>query len=537
MKKFSLVGMFMLLLYSITFSQAPAMFNYQAVARNASGQVIANQLVGARFSIHDGSPLGTIIYQETHDSVPTNSFGIITIVVGGGSMQIGSMGNLTLPGDKFLQVEFDAANTQNYLDMGTTQLLSVPFAIYAQTAGSQLPGPTGATGAQGPQGVQGIQGFTGAQGSQGVQGPTGPTGLQGEQGSVGAQGVTGPQGETGAQGPQGVQGPQGDTGPQGIQGLQGLQGETGPQGIQGIQGLQGNTGPQGAQGLTGAQGIQGIQGLQGIKGDTGATGAQGVQGIQGSTGPQGVKGDTGAVGPQGIKGDTGAIGPIGVTGATGPLIQGTRTGSTMRWTGSNWAEDTASVVIGNVMGIGTVAPSADLHVNSNNAFTKILVTDATTGSTSADGLKMGVNNNEAFIYNQENADMSFGTAGTEKMRITSSGRTGFNQPSPNATVDVNGTFKLGASGTVLTNLIKTTVTGISIPSLLAGNGTTIVIPVAGVSLTNAAVIVVPTTDLNNGTVIAWAKVSGAGNVEIRINNSGLALLGTQTVDFAITVIE
>lgn len=480
----------MLLLYSITFSQAPAMFNYQAVARNASGQVIANQLVGARFSIRDGSPNGIILYQETHDSIPTNSFGIITIVIGGGSLIQGDMNNIMLAGNKFLQVEFDAANTQNYIDMGTTQLLSVPFAMYAQSSGSQLPGPTGPTGPTGAQGLQGAQGVTG------VQGETGP---QGVQGPTGADGLVGPQGDTG---PQGLQGPTGADGPQGIQGVTGADGLTGPQG---------DTGP------------QGMQGPQGIKGDTGADGPQGVQGIQGVTGAQGVKGDTG---------------PQGATGVTGPLIQGSRSGSTIRWNGTDWAEDTTAILSANGLGVGTTNPAGDLHVNSNNALTKILVTDASTGSTAADGLKIGVNNNDAFIYNNENADISIGTAGTEKIRVTSSGRIGFNQPIPTAMVDVNGTFKLGSSGSVLTNLIKTTVDNVAIPSLLGGNGATINIAVPGVSLTNAAVIVVPTSALNDGTVIAWARVSGTpGFIELRINNSSLTLLNSQSVNLAITVIE
>ncbi len=353
-------------------AQAPQKINYQAVARNATGNILANQAIGLRFTIRSGGSGGAIVYRETN-SATTNGFGIFTVVIGGGNVQQGIFNSIAWGnGDKYLEVEIDAAGGTNFTSMGNTQLVSVPYALYAETSGSSLPGPTGNTGPQGPQGVVGATGATGVTGAQGndgvgitnitdngngtitiqlsngnsftvqsgITGPTGPTGPQGSGGgATGATGATGPQGVTGPAGPQGAQGSTGAagaTGPQGVQGGQGIQGVTGPAGAQGAQGLQGVTGPTGPQGVQGVQGIQGNagptgpQGNNGLNGATGATGPVGTTGANGNTGPTGPTGaGGGATGPTGSTGPTGATGAgggaTGPTGATGPQgIQGSQ---------------------------------------------------------------------------------------------------------------------------------------------------------------------------------------------------------------------
>ena len=342
MKKIILsLTLFTLLIMEAT-AQAPQKINYQAIVRDASGQpVLGGTNVTVRFRIHDGSPTGAVIFTETNTAV-TNQFGLITQVIGGSSPLTGvNWGG----GPKYLQVETDLTGGVNFTDMGTSQLLSVPYALYAQNGGGGATGPTGAdgvqglqgpqgaTGAQGPQGIQGATGADGAQGLQGVQGTTGadgPQGIQGITGAVGPQGLQGLQGATGndgSQGPQGIQGATGATGPQGIQGVTGANGLTGATGPQGVTGADGSQGPQGPQGATGADGPQGPQGIQGATGADGPQGIQGIQGITGAVGPQGlqgIQGVTGADGPQGIQGVAGAAGPQGlqglqgVTGADGP---------------------------------------------------------------------------------------------------------------------------------------------------------------------------------------------------------------------------
>jgi hypothetical protein len=238
------------------FAQAPEKMSYQAVVRNGSNNLVTSSAVGMQISIVQGSVNGTPVYVETQTPT-TNSNGLVSFEIGTGTTSDNFSSINWANGPYFIKTETDPSGGTNYSIMGTSQLLSVPFAMYAKTSGSSTPGP------QGPAGANGIDGAIGA---------TGPQGLQG------------------------IQGLKGDTGLTGAQGIQGLKGDTGLTGAKGLQGDKGDTG------LTGAQGIQGIQG---DKGDTGLTGAQGLQGIQGD---KGDKGDTGL---------TGATGSIGATGATG----------------------------------------------------------------------------------------------------------------------------------------------------------------------------------------------------------------------------
>lgn len=223
--KFFLISFILLTGVNTLLAQAPQKINYQAVCRDNLGTIIANQSVNLRLTIHDLAPGGISLFQETH-AVTTNSFGLVNIAIGGGTLVSGSFSAIPWgTGDKYLQVELD--NGSGYVTIGTPQLISVPYALYANQAGSS--GPAGATGITGPQGATGptgagIQGPTGSTGIQGPTGPSGPTGA-GIQGPTGPTGSIGPSGPTGA----GIQGPTGPTGLQGPTGL-GINGITGPTG-------------------------------------------------------------------------------------------------------------------------------------------------------------------------------------------------------------------------------------------------------------------------------------------------------------------
>jgi len=119
-------------------AQSPSAISYQAVARNAAGNLLQNQLVRIRFSLRDGGPLGTVVYQETH-SASTNNLGLFVVNLGQGTPVSGSFAAINWgSGAKFAQIELDPAGGSSYTDMGTTQMLSVPYALYAATSGSAV---------------------------------------------------------------------------------------------------------------------------------------------------------------------------------------------------------------------------------------------------------------------------------------------------------------------------------------------------------------------------------------------------------------
>ena len=136
MKKLSPLFVSLLLITNLIIAQVPQAMNYQGVARNALGVALQNQLVGMQFSIRDGSPTGSIIYQET-DTATTNQFGLFATYIGKGTAAIGTFSGITWStGDKYLEVALDATGGNSYATMGTTQLLSVPYALYAKSAGT-----------------------------------------------------------------------------------------------------------------------------------------------------------------------------------------------------------------------------------------------------------------------------------------------------------------------------------------------------------------------------------------------------------------
>lgn len=123
-------------------AQAPQAFKYQAVARDNSGNTLANQNVSFRISILQGSSSGTNVYSESHTTT-TNPYGLANLNIGAGTVISGSFASISWGSNNyFIKVELDVAGGTAYSLMGTTQLLSVPYALYAETTGSS----GGATG-------------------------------------------------------------------------------------------------------------------------------------------------------------------------------------------------------------------------------------------------------------------------------------------------------------------------------------------------------------------------------------------------------
>ena len=118
-------------------AQAPQALNYQGVARNASGSPIAGATISLRLTVHDGSASGTQVYQESQAPL-TNAFGLYNVTIGiGGTAVTGNFSTINWgSGSKYLQVEIDPAGGTSYTSAGASQLLSVPYAIYSNNAGS-----------------------------------------------------------------------------------------------------------------------------------------------------------------------------------------------------------------------------------------------------------------------------------------------------------------------------------------------------------------------------------------------------------------
>ena len=137
MKKLILFLTFSFTILNFVKSQIPPnAFNYSAVARNAAGQPISEATIGIQITILKTSTTGASQYSENH-FVNTDAYGIFNLVIGAGAVQSGSMATIDWGNDNYyLKVGMDANGGTNFMTMGTTQLLSVPFALYAKSAGS-----------------------------------------------------------------------------------------------------------------------------------------------------------------------------------------------------------------------------------------------------------------------------------------------------------------------------------------------------------------------------------------------------------------
>ena len=114
------------------YSQAPQRLSYQAVVRNSSGGLVTSHSVGIKISILQGSASGTAVYVETHTTT-TNANGLATIEIGGGTVVSGTFAGINWgSGTYYLKTETDPAGGSSYTITGTSQLLSVPYALYAK---------------------------------------------------------------------------------------------------------------------------------------------------------------------------------------------------------------------------------------------------------------------------------------------------------------------------------------------------------------------------------------------------------------------
>ena len=115
-------------------SQSPQAFKYQAVVRNASGDIIANQQVRFKISILQGDAPASAIYSETH-LLSTNAFGLVNLEIGTGTAPTGNFSTIDWgSAAHHIKMEMDATGGENFVEMGGSPLLSVPYALHAKTA-------------------------------------------------------------------------------------------------------------------------------------------------------------------------------------------------------------------------------------------------------------------------------------------------------------------------------------------------------------------------------------------------------------------
>lgn len=130
MKKVCLFLLALSCLFNVT-AQQPQQFSYQTVVRGADNLLVVNKMIGIRISLLQGSENGDVVYVEKHTPT-TNANGLASIAIGTGSIVSGNFAAINWSkGPYFIKTETDPAGVSNYTLTTTSQLLSVPYALYA----------------------------------------------------------------------------------------------------------------------------------------------------------------------------------------------------------------------------------------------------------------------------------------------------------------------------------------------------------------------------------------------------------------------
>lgn len=115
-------------------AQSPEKMSYQAVIRNSSAILVSNQSVQMRISILEGSASGSAVYVETHTPT-TNANGLVSLAIGEGTVVSGNFSSIDWGSNSFyIKTETDPTGGTNYTITGTSQFMSVPYALHATTA-------------------------------------------------------------------------------------------------------------------------------------------------------------------------------------------------------------------------------------------------------------------------------------------------------------------------------------------------------------------------------------------------------------------
>ncbi len=134
------IAFFFFVFAGILSAQAPEAVQYQAVARDVAGNPLLNKNISVKFNVRSGGVEGTIVYSEKHNTY-SNSFGLVNLQLGKGEILGGFFPSIQWEnGTYYLETLMDPLGGSNYQVLGVTQLISVPFALYAKTAGNTVNG-------------------------------------------------------------------------------------------------------------------------------------------------------------------------------------------------------------------------------------------------------------------------------------------------------------------------------------------------------------------------------------------------------------
>lgn len=475
-----------------TFAQVPQKMNYQAVARNSSGTPITNHLIGVKFTIRESSPSGPDIFAETMTPT-TNSMGTFSVEIGGGTAVLGSFA--TIPwstGPKYLNIKIDPAGGTSYTDMGTYQLLSVAYAQLAKNvvnnddadasvtnelqtlsiAGDQLSISSGNTvtlpgggGGGTPGGATGNVQFNNAGAFAGDNDLFWDNALKymGIGTNIpsyklavvhgGANGILSRSSSSFSV--IDIDAFNGDAALRFQKAGAGMWNVRNDPANDNLQFFEMGSGERlRIENTTGNVGISTRLGI-------GTTAAATLGGFAE------IKGNSGTGDPQLLLNETEAeyarIGFKNTTANKTWHIAGLSAAADVDSKMNFWyyngtvGTDILSVNGTGKVGVNTAFPQFPLDVNGGADHTYIRVQNSSTGSTSSDGVLFGARSDgAAFLWSYENQPIFIGNNATTRFYINPSGSVGIGTTSPAATLDVNGSAKVGSTGTAFTEIKEIT---------------------------------------------------------------------------------
>lgn len=520
-----------------SFAQVPQKMNYQAVARNSSGTPITNHLIGIKFTIREASASGPDIFAETMTAT-TNSMGTFSVEIGGGTAVLGSFA--TIPwntGSKFLNIKIDPAGGTSYTDMGTYQLLSVAYAQLAKNVINNDDADASVTNELQTLSIAGDQLSISSGNTVTLPGGGGGGTPGGSTGNVQFNNAGAFAGDNdlfwdntfkymgiGTNIPSYklavVHG-----GSTGI-----LSRSTASFSVVDIDAFSGDAAlrfQKAGVGMWNVRNDPANDNLQffelgsserlRIENTTGNVGINARLGI-GTTnaavlgGFVEIKGNSGTGDPQLLLNETEAeyarIGFKNTTANKTWHIAGLSAAADVDSKMNFWyyngtvGTDILSVNGTGKVGVNTAFPVFPLDVNGGADHTYIRAQNSSTGNTSSDGVLFGARSDgAAFLWSYENQPIYIGNNATTRIYINPSGSVGIGTTTPAATLDVNGSAKVGSTGTAFTEIKEITgTTGAS------GNYTQFTFP-SGYTLANMRIL---SCEINyNGN--AWVGLGGTGD--------------------------